>query len=74
MVRAAVLGSESGEHRSTADFALLDGTACSAGGGCPDFSAGAAPLRFGLLVVITSYPAEAAAYGIDSWQLRIWRR
>jgi hypothetical protein len=56
------------------DFALLDGTACAAGGPCPDFSVGAVPMHFGLVSITTSYPSEAAAYGIDNWKVSVWRR
>lgn len=59
--------------RST-DFSLIEGPACAAGQVCPDFSVSAAPLRFGFQRRTSSYLNEAAAHGIDNWQVTVWRR
>jgi hypothetical protein len=57
-----------------ADFTQLDGPACPATATCPDFSATAAPLRFGFARVTRSYPNEASTDGIDNWKVSVWRR
>jgi hypothetical protein len=58
------------------DFVLLDGPACASQAACPDFSAGASPLRFGFTSTVDLLPGEPAAdisYGIDNWQVKVWR-
>jgi hypothetical protein len=63
--------------RRAEEFLLIDGAACGAGEACPDFSAGAAPLRFGFVSGVR-LPSESAAgaivQGIDNWKVTIWRR
>jgi hypothetical protein len=62
------------------EFGLVDGPACSPGESCPDFSASSAPLRFGYVSVTqvkSGLPAGTSAhfaYGIDNWQLKVWKR
>jgi hypothetical protein len=59
------------------DFVLSSGPACAAGESCPDFSASAAPLRFGYARA-SAAPASAASaaidHGIDNWKVTVWRR
>ena len=61
-------------------FVLVDGPACSVGEACPDFSAGGAPMRFGHISVAelqSGVPGGEMArfsYGVDNWQVSIWRR
>ena len=62
---------------AAADFTLVDGPACTAGESCPDFSAGAAALRFGFgrrSVASASSAAGSIEHGIDNWQVTVWRR
>jgi hypothetical protein len=58
------------------DFRQVDGPACGPAESCPDFSASAAPLRFGFAGEIEQ-PALAGAVsavrGIDNWQVTVWR-
>ncbi len=59
------------------DFVLAAGPACTAAESCPDFSATAAPLRFGYLRAATQAagsPAGVIVHGIDNWQVAVWRR
>jgi hypothetical protein len=58
------------------DFVLLDGPACGAGDSCPDFSASAAPLRFGFVRNSQALAGVAGtiAHGIDNWKVTVWRR
>lgn len=59
------------------EFVLVEGPPCTAGEACPDFSANAAPLRFGFVSgVILSSDAGAGAItqGIDNWKVTVWRR
>ena len=56
---------------------LVAGSACGAGESCPDFSASAAPLRFGFMVVERSIVPGAtlrAVNGYDNWKVSVWRR
>jgi hypothetical protein len=59
-------------------FFIVDGPPCSPGEACPDFSAGAPPMRFGLVHALTlpwALPVPGVAeYGIDNWKLTVWRR
>ena len=57
-----------------ADFRLFDGPACAAGESCPDFSASAAPLRFGYWRIAFGTPGMTIAHGIDNWKVTVWRR
>jgi hypothetical protein len=60
-----------------ADLVLVDGPACGAGESCPDFSAGAAPLRFGYVRDVnlaTGAAAGSIEHGIDNWKVTVWRR
>lgn len=58
-----------------AAFVLLDGPACNAGESCPDFSATAAPLRFGFLRHSQAPDGRAGTlvHGIDNWKVTVWR-
>jgi len=58
------------------DFVLLDGLACGAGESCPDFSASAAPLRFGFMRESQAKAGVAGSivHGIDNWKVTVWRR
>lgn len=56
------------------DFRPFDGPACGAGEACPDFSASAAPIRFGFEHVASAPPGDTVLHGIDNWQVSIWRR
>lgn len=61
------------------DFMLADGPACGAGESCPDFSATAAPLRFGLVGEAdrSNAPAGGGArftHTFDNWAVTVWRR
>jgi hypothetical protein len=57
-----------------ADFRLFDGPACGAGEACPDFSASAAPMRFGYWRIASGTPGMTIAHGIDNWKVTVWRR
>lgn len=59
------------------EFELLSGPPWAPGERCPDFSAGAAPLRFGFVTDVTlaaSSPGGALTQGIDNWNVTVWRR
>ena len=56
------------------DFEQLRGPACPAGASCPDFSAGAAPLRLGYRRSVFGRPGITAVHGIDNWTVTVWRR
>ncbi len=61
----------------TTDFVLVDGPACGTGESCPDFSATAVPLRFGLtgrVNLSVGSPAGAVVLGIDNWRTTVWRK
>lgn len=57
-------------------FRLEDGPACGAAEACPDFSASAAPIRFGFAsgVVRSSGGAATLQHGFDNWKMTVWRR
>lgn len=57
-------------------FRLEDGPACGATEACPDFSATAAPIRFGFAsgVVRNSGGAATLEHGFDNWKVTVWRR
>jgi hypothetical protein len=57
-----------------ADFRLFDGAACATGEACPDFSASAAPMRFGYWRIVFTTPGQSAAHGIDNWKVTVWKR
>ena len=57
-----------------ADFRLFDGPACGAGETCPDFSASAAPMRFGYWRIAFGLPGQSIAHGIDNWKVTVWPR
>jgi hypothetical protein len=57
-----------------ADFRLFDGPACATGEACPDFSASAAPMRFGYWRIGFGMPGQTIAHGIDNWKVTIWKR
>ena len=59
------------------EFGLAAGPACSVNEACPDFSAGAAPLRFGFVseaAVAPGATAGAITQGVDNWTVTVWRR
>jgi hypothetical protein len=56
------------------DFRLFDGPACAAGETCPDFSASAAPMRFGYWRMSVGDPGASIAHGIDNWKVTVWKR
>jgi hypothetical protein len=58
------------------DFVLLDGPVCGAGESCPDFSASAAPIRFGFVRESQAKAGVAGTivHGIDNWKVTVWRR
>lgn len=59
------------------DFQLVLGPACGPTEACPDFSAGGAPIRFGFIggAVSLLHPVAAStAFGIDNWQVTVWRK
>jgi len=59
---------------AAADFRLFDGPACAAGEACPDFSASAAPMRFGYWRITFGIGGDSIAHGIDNWKVTVWRR
>lgn len=58
------------------DFMLFDGPACLPGESCPDFSASAAPLRFGFVrhSTLSFGPPGSVEHGIDNWKVTVWGR
>jgi hypothetical protein len=57
------------------DFEIFDGPDCGAAESCPDFSAAAAPITFGVITVNELVDASTSpAHGVDNWQVSIWRR
>jgi hypothetical protein len=56
-----------------ADFDLLEGPACGAAQVCPDFSAGAPPIRLGF-VRFAAANTTPTVHGIDNWSVTVWRR
>lgn len=58
---------------TAADFRLYDGPPCGSGETCPDFSAQAAPLRFGYFDIVFSGPGVAVPHGVDNWRVTVWR-
>lgn len=59
------------------DFAISDGTACGASENCPDFSAIAAPLRFGVFTRLSldgTSPGGSVTQGLDNWKVNVWRK
>ena len=62
---------------TSADFVLAAGPACATDEPCPDFSATAAPMRFGYMraaAQAAGSPAGVIVHGIDNWQVSVWRR
>lgn len=62
---------------AASEFSLVDGPACGAGESCPDFSAQAAPIRFGIESAIEMGPApgpSTVVQGVDNWRVAVWRR
>ncbi len=58
------------------DFVQVDGPACAAGQACPDFSATAAPLRFGFVRSADGSGGAqpgVALQGTDNWRVTVWR-
>jgi hypothetical protein len=56
---------------------VLSGPACGATESCPDFSATAAPLRFGFVTnlgLATGSAAGTVVQGIDNWKVTVWKR
>ncbi|MDP1899630.1 MAG: hypothetical protein Q8K96_04160 [Rubrivivax sp.] len=56
------------------DFNLVAGPACGTAEACPDFTAGAAPLRFGFRRIALGLPGDPVGHGIDNWAVTVWRR
>jgi hypothetical protein len=59
------------------EFFLVSGPACAQGESCPDYSASAAPLRFGFMIVARSISpgaSQAITYDYDNWKVTVWRR
>lgn len=59
------------------EFELVAGPACGADEACPDFSAGAAPIRFGFVSGVNlplGRDAGTITHGIDNWKVTVWRR
>lgn len=56
------------------DFRLFDGPACPTGTSCVDFSASAAPMRFGYWRISFGVAGDSIAHGIDNWKVTVWRR
>ena len=59
---------------AASDFTLTDGPGCAAAQACPDFSAGAPPLRFGFRRFVWGAPGDTIGHGIDNWTVTVWRR
>lgn len=60
-----------------ADEFVLAGPPCGASEKCPDFSATAAPLRFGFVTnlgLATGSASGSVVQGIDNWKVTVWRR
>lgn len=60
-----------------ADEFVFSGPACGANEKCPDFSATAAPLRFGFMTELglaAGSPAGFLVQGVDNWKVTVWRR
>jgi hypothetical protein len=55
-------------------FRLLDGPACPTDDPCLDFSATAAPMRFGYWRFVPGESTQVFASGIDNWKVTVWRR
>jgi hypothetical protein len=58
-------------------FTLAAGPACVASQACPDFSASAAPLRFGFVSGVnlaTGAAAGIVSTGVDNWTVTVWRK
>lgn len=59
------------------DFTISDGTACGTAENCPDFSAAAAPLRFGVFTRMSldgTSPGGSVTQGLDNWKVNVWRK
>jgi hypothetical protein len=56
------------------DFMIFDGPACGVGESCPDFSATAAPMRFGYFRIAFGVAGDSIGHGIDNWRVTVWRR
>ena len=66
-----------GSSLTVPDFKPLDGPDCAANESCPDFSAGAAPLRFGFVREFAQPDKNTAftfTHSIDNWKVTVWRR
>ena len=60
-----------------ADEFVFSGPPCGASEKCPDYSANAAPLRFGFVTELglaAGSPAGFLVQGIDNWKVTVWRR
>lgn len=56
---------------------LLAGPDCGVNERCPDFSATAAPLRFGFTTMVRTASSSTAGtleLGIDNWKVTVWRK
>ena len=64
-------------HADVDEFVILAGPPCGAAQACPDFSAGAAPLRLGIVSGVNlsaGVVAGTITQGIDNWIVSVWRR
>lgn len=55
-------------------FKLVDGPPCGAVEACPDFSAGAKPIRFGYHRLVAGGAGDLVVHGIDNWKVTVWRK
>lgn len=61
----------------TQDEFVFSGPPCGTGEQCPDFSATAAPLRFGFVTTLglaAGSPAGSVVQGVDNWKATVWRK
>ncbi|MDH5246169.1 MAG: hypothetical protein OEW98_06940 [Betaproteobacteria bacterium] len=61
----------------TEDEFVFSGPPCGASERCPDFSASAAPLRFGFVTTLglaAGSPAGLVVQGIDNWRVTVWKK
>jgi hypothetical protein len=59
------------------DFSIMQGSACSFNESCPNFSAGAPPLRFGIVTELSlsgSEPGGTLTQKVDNWKATVWTK
>jgi hypothetical protein len=62
---------------SADEFILAAGPSCGTNQACPDFSAGAMPMRLGFVsaaALPSGSASSAITLGIDNWKVTVWRR